>query len=214
MGLIESRLGDMGVITAVDVSGIEALWTIGYRLTDVPDDPWTMRFNQFKYESSGAVDAGARTVASAIRTGPLAQVRRAFVVGAISAGDEELAANAAVRALGEAVAQARSWDWRPDLLRKRRHRKLAYLRDAWDRDSEVAQAYTCESLGGRSRTAIVVDDFCTRGSTMADISRAIRAANPGASVVGVVLGKNESSAWGASNDQVPERLARIWDGLP
>jgi hypothetical protein len=214
MGLIERRVGDMGLITKLDVSGVEALWTIGYRLTDASDDPWTVRFNQFKYRNIGAVEAGARTLGSAIQSGPLAEVRRGVVVGAISAADERLAADASVRALGQAAAEARSWEWRPDILRKRRHKKLAFIQDAGSRDSEVAEAYTCEPLGGSPGTAIVVDDFCTRGSTMADISRAISAANPAWRVVGVVLGKNESTAWGASNDDVPPRLARIWDGQP
>ncbi len=62
---------------------------------------------------------------------------------------------------------------------------------------------------------VITDDFCTRGTTLADIRRALLAVNPGWKCFGLTIAKTERAAyWGSelNNDHVPDDLDQIWEG--
>ncbi len=139
------------------------------------------------------------------------------VVGAISSRDAVLAADAPVGRLGEALAAAKGWEWRPDLLTKQPHASLHGIYDAGRRDATVNGVYVSGAIGGAPGVFVVVDDFATRGSTIGDVARALRATNVGWGVYGAALAKTERAAYwegrgGIGNAHVPERLRVAWDG--
>ena len=62
-----------------------------------------------------------------------------------------------------------------------------------------------------------VDDFCTRGATLADIARAIRESNPGWKVQPASLAKAERAAYWKgelTNAHIPDFLDATWRGDP
>ena len=64
---------------------------------------------------------------------------------------------------------------------------------------------------------IVVDDFCTRGATLADIARAVRESNPGWRIQPVSLAKAERAAYWKgelTNAHIPDVLDATWRGAP
>ena len=70
---------------------------------------------------------------------------------------------------------------------------------------------------GEPGLVIVVDDFCTRGATLADIARAVRESNPGWKVQGASLAKAERAAyWNGelTNAHIPDYLDANWRGDP
>jgi hypothetical protein len=214
-------VGALMYMASLDAPGAPSLLAVGFRITDDATEPWTRRFNLFKARDEASVVAGIRTMSAALlgtgahRAVTLVGNPRVVVVGAISSGDGTLQNASPVWRLGEAVAQAKAWEWRPDLLRKTPHRTLHTMYNAGERDAEVAGRYRGATVGGASGVFMIVDDFCTRGTTAAEISRALREANPGWRVMGMALAKTERRGyWGAalSNGHVPDDLDRIWQG--
>ena len=64
---------------------------------------------------------------------------------------------------------------------------------------------------------IVVDDFCTRGATLADIARAIRESNPGWKIQAASFAKAERAAYWKgelTNAHIPDFLDATWRGDP
>ena len=73
--------------------------------------------------------------------------------------------------------------------------------------------YLAAPIGGEPGLVIAVDDFCTRGATLADIARAVRASNPGWKVQGASLAKAERAAYWKgelTNAHIPDSLDAIW----
>lgn len=209
-----TRLGHLISLERLDVRGVDGVYVIGFRIVDRADDLWTIRFNRFKAGVPGAVDAGVRAFVAAWEgiesKGGLGPV---VVVGAIPSGHAVLTEGSAVHRMGAELSAQRDWAWRPDLLSKRVHRPLDSLPSTAVRDEEVRGVYAARCVGRPIGIFLVVDDFCTRGSTMGDICRALREANPGWMVRGAALAKTErAAAWsgGVSNDHVPSALSRVW----
>ena len=77
--------------------------------------------------------------------------------------------------------------------------------------------YLASPIGGEPGLVIVVDDFCTRGATLADIARAIRESNPGWKVQAASLAKAERAAYWKgelTNAHIPDFLDAVWRGDP
>lgn len=209
-------LADLMRLNSLDVADAPPLLTLGFRFTDDSTEAWTRRFNAFKNGESSAVAAGARCLATAFHTIRFRE-GRVVVVGAVSSSDWTLAPLAPVRRLGETLSIAKGWEWRPELIYKRPHDSLHSLRSAAERDAAVRDAYRASTVDGERGLFLIVDDFCTRGSTTAAISRALLSANPGWRTYSATLAKTERiTFWqgrgGISNHHVPQRLATAWDG--
>jgi hypoxanthine-guanine phosphoribosyltransferase len=81
----------------------------------------------------------------------------------------------------------------------------------------VDGVYLAAPIGGEPGLVLVVDDFCTRGATLADIARAIRESNPGWKVQPASLAKAERAAYWKgelTNAHIPDVLDAIWRGDP
>ena len=77
--------------------------------------------------------------------------------------------------------------------------------------------YLSAPIGGDPGLVIVVDDFCTRGATLADIARAVRQSNPGWKVQGASLAKAERAAYWKgelTNAHIHDSLDAAWRGDP
>lgn len=199
--------GDMLYHPRLDVGNhnLAGALTLGYRLTDDPNDPWTRRFNGFKAGDSTAVQLATVTMHEALRRIELLHkypANQVLAVCALPSGSTTMPSHHPVYWLTQCVAGALGWQFRPDLLSKRAHKKLHFCQGAFTRDAEVRGAYTCAAevadLG--ANLVLVFDDLVTRGSTMEDAARAIKL-HRSAPVIGVALGRTARLNYqvGASN---------------
>ena len=196
------------------LSVAKGVLAVAYRFTDGNDD-WTCRLNEFK-AGQGQALRGAKTVlARGLRRVSLPREPIALCV-AISSGESRARKGSHLYELGKHIAEKRGWEWCPALLEKSRHRPLHSLPTAAERDAELVGKY-------RSRTErdaelfVVLDDFCTRGTTIYRAAEAIQAANGKRPVFGLVLGKTErllyAKQWGETldNSHVPKEWRELWD---
>jgi hypothetical protein len=209
--------GDLMFFSSLDNCNF-GVFTVAYRFKDDSREGWTDRLNTFKFGYAAAGDQAVRGAYAVLSTalakmtfpGPVA------LVSAISSKDTTLDPNSRLARLGAALAGALRWTWAPQALSKRAHRSLHGLKAGADRDAEVANAYQALNFN-QFGTVLVLDDFATRGSTLADIGRAIRVHAPKVTIYGVALGKTEKAAYWASmnrpidNSHVPQHLAALWD---
>ena len=207
-------IGNLIRINRLDVGDLKLL-TVGFRFTDQRNEKWTARFNCFKFDGGPAVEAATRTFCAAFDSVRVPEDRRVVVASAISSGDTVASPNSPAASLGRSLAQNRSWEWQPWLLKKQPHKSLSSLTTAPNRDCAVQGAYFAKPIKGPRGVVLIVDDFCTRGATLADIARAIRESNPGWNVKAATLAKNESAEyWGGqlTNEHIPEVLDSVWLG--
>lgn len=193
---------------------------LGYRFADPPHDAWTTKFNDFKFGSAN-VQARALSGASAVLTAalqPLSQSSsRIGVVCAHSHSATGLVPGSQVASLARSLAQNLSFQWCAHAITKQSHQSLQTLTSWAARDGEVHGKYTCAGLPAGLSHVMIVDDFTTRGATIAEIARAIRLVDPSVNMFGVVLGKNERQSYfqlqtglPLSNSHIPANLAALW----
>jgi hypothetical protein len=188
------------------------LFAVGFRFKDASDDPWTERFNLFKDRDAKAVRAGVAVLQRGLDS--ITFHGRRVLVGAISSSDTELAATCPVRALCVGIAKSKGWEWPQKILTKRAHKSLHRLKTVAEREAAIDGAYTAEVIGGPAGTVMIVDDFVTRGSTAADVARAILIHNPGWKFKLISLAKTETvKYWGdnISNVHIPLSLDQTWN---
>ena len=116
-----------------------------------------------------------------------------------------------------ALARSRAWEWLPYHITKDRHPRITGLASAAERDATVDGVYLATPIGGEPGLVLVVDDFCTRGATLADIARAIRESNPGWEIQAATLAKTERAAYWQgelTNAHIPDFLDAVWRGDP
>ena len=193
------------------------LLTIGFRITDRPGEKWTRRFNRFKYGEPTAAKAATRTFCAAFEDFLPTGNPRVVVVSSVSSGQNIVQHDTPASTLACALAQSRGWDWLPHHITKDRHPRLTGIASAAERDAAVDGAYLASPIGGEPGLAIVVDDFCTRGATLADIARAIRVSNPGWQIQPASLAKTERAAYWQgelTNAHIPDALDAAWRGAP
>ncbi len=93
------------------------------------------------------------------------------------------------------TARSRAWEWGEAVISKDLHPSLTGIASAAERNATVDGVYLAAHIGGEPGVVIVVDDFCTRGATIADIARAIRESNPGWQIQPTTLAKAERAAY-------------------
>ncbi len=193
------------------------LLTVGFRFKDRPNEKWTRRFNRFKYGDPSAVRAATRTFCAAFEDFLPPGNPRVVVVSSGSSGDIIVEYDTPASRLACALAGSRAWEWRPGTITKDPHPSLTGIASAAERDSTVDGVYLAAPIGGEPGLVIVVDDFCTRGATFADIARAIRESNPGWKVQPATLAKAERAAYWKgelTNAHIPDFLDAVWRGDP
>ena len=193
------------------------LLTVGFRITDRPGEKWTRRFNQFKYGEPAAARAATRTFCAAFEDFRPAGNPRVVVVSSVSSGQNIVQSDTPASTLAAALAQSRAWDWLPHHITKDRHPSLTGIATAGRRDATVDGVYLAAAIGGDPGLVLVVDDFCTRGATLADIARAIQESNPGWQVQAASLAKAERAAYWKgklTNAHIPDFLDATWRGDP
>ena len=193
------------------------LLTVGFRITDRPGEKWTRRFNRFKYGEPAAARAATRTFCAAFEDFLPVGNPRIVVVSSVSSGQNIVQRDTPASILASALAGSRGWEWLPHHVTKDRHPRISGLPSAAERDATVDGVYLSAPIGGEPGLVIVVDDFCTRGATLADIARAIRESNPGWKVQGASLAKAERAAYwkgGLTNAHIPDVLDATWRGDP
>ena len=193
------------------------LLTVGFRITDRPGEKWTRRFNQFKYGEPTAARAATRTFCAAFEDFRPAGNPRVVVVSSVSSGQNIVQSDTPASTLAYALAQSRGWEWLPHHVTKDRHPSLTGIASAGKRDAAVDGVYLASAIGGEPGLVIVVDDFCTRGATLADIARAIRESNPGWQIQPASLAKAERAAYWKgelTNAHIPDELDAAWRGDP
>ena len=193
------------------------LLTVGFHITDRPKEKWTRRFNRFKYGEPSAIRAATRTFCAAFEDFRPPGNPRIVVVSSISSGQNIVQHDTPASILASALAESRGWEWLPHHVTKDRHPRITGLPSAAERDATVDGVYLAAAIGGEPGLVIVVDDFCTRGATLADIARAVRESNPGWKVQGASLAKAERAAYWKgelTNAHIPDVLDAIWRGAP
>ncbi len=185
------------------------LLTVGFRITVRPGEKWTRRFNRFKYGAPAAAKAATRTFCAAFEGFRPAGNPRVVVVSSVSSADIIVGYDTPASRLACALAQSRAWEWRPGVIAKDRHPRISGIASAAERDATVDGVYLATPIGGEPGLVIVVDDFCTRGATFADIARAIRESNPGWQIQPASLAKAERAAYWQgelTNAHIPDVL--------
>ncbi|MCY3714585.1 MAG: phosphoribosyltransferase [Gemmatimonadetes bacterium] len=199
--------------------GLAAAFTVGYRLEDRPEDPWTDRFTRFKFDPDDATtDGAARLMAHVarilIRSLGLVPGRTVFAPALRST--EKVADTDGVIAL-LAARCAGDCGYQPGLLSKETH--LSTGRGGLDPEFRKLlledAAYTAAFVD--ADTVIIVDDFIATGKTLSLASTAIRERNPDTTVYGLALAKPEwhsmMLSWydvDVSNDHIPSQWSSIW----
>ena len=192
------------------------LLTVGFRITDRPGEKWTRRFNRFKYGEPAAIRAATRTFCAAFE-GFRPPGNPRVVVSSVSSGQNIVQHDTPASILASALAGFRGWEWLPHHVTKDRHPSLTGLASAAERDATVDGVYLAAPIGGEPGLVIVVDDFCTRGATLADIARAIRESNPEWRIQGASLAKAERAAYWKgelTNAHILDVLDAVWRGDP
>ena len=198
--------------------GLTRAFTIGYRLTDDQADPWTRRFNGFKDKRQAALRGGETVMGTAVpglvRALGLDGENTVFVP-ALSSGETVASEHGVLWRMTHYCAGMAGAGFVGDAISKRAHERLHRYFNA-DRRREILDDAHFRSGRIGAENIVLFDDFITRGATMSHIAQAILAANRGARVYGVALGKTERrSYWRRfdieiSNDHVPQRWERIW----
>ena len=209
-------MGRLMIIDRLPVGDL-SLITVGFRITDRPGEKWTRRFNQFKYGEPSAIRAATRTFCAAVEDFLPPRNQRVVVVSSVSSGQNIVQHDTPASILASALAGSRGWEWLPHHVTKDRHPRITGLSSAAARDAAVDGVYLAAPIGGEPGLVIVVDDFCTRGATLADIARAVRQSNPGWKIQGASLAKAERAAYWKgelTNAHIPDELDAIWRGAP
>lgn len=198
-----------------DGAGITRAFTLAYKITDDGAEPWSARFIRFKQKDrvalAGAVGVMRTAVPELVARLGLNPQRTAFIP-APSSGDTAASANSHISTMTRLAADAAGAQFVLAGVTKQAHRPIHMCGGVDGRNAELAKA---NYQGARltAETAVIFDDFITRGGTMSRMAQALIQANPGLTVYGVALGKTERrSYWGQlNNDAVPERWSRLWD---
>lgn len=203
----------------LDKSGTSIpVFTIGWRIEDAPDI-WTKKFLAFKANEKNAI----RGCASLLWKGlpPLLgrlkwAANETGITPALSSGATAADPSKPLYRTAKWLADQCGMPFLPTVFTKAAHRPLHSLPSGADRDSEVAGKYVCGDLEG-VKNLIIFDDFVTRGSTLAEMLRAIIASGHGPNVIGLALAKNERASYAAQfgrtvdNSHISAEWAQLWD---
>ena len=201
---------------------IDRAFVIGYRFQDVLDEPWTQRFSRFKDRRRKSLRAGIHILglATPVLLSELNLNNKTVTfVPALSSGETVASAGKVLPATAQWCAQQCGSQVAIELLSKKRHARLhGQVRTAEERESILASAeYISETVD--TANVFVVDDLITRGSTLCAIASAIKQKNPGVTVYGLALAKNDRRSFlmdhgheHHTNDHIPSEWDEIWAG--
>ncbi len=200
-------------------AGLTRAFTIGYRITDDPTDPWTSRFNAFKNLERNALrggDAMMREAVAELIAGIGLDASRTVFLPSLSSGETVASPHGVLGRLAKRCAAGVGAKFASDRITKKAHEKLHLHSDAAKRRAILSNA-DFRAQGIHADNVVIVDDFITRGDTMSHVAQAIRKRNSGLRIYAVALGKTERRQYwrerfGAelSNEHVPLRWRRIW----
>lgn len=199
MSLHTRKIGSFLSFEHLDCSqNLVEVLCLGYRITDIPADPWTAFVNRVKANQSTAVERAAGVLKHAIDKIQLPG-SSVLVVPILGSKDTATKSSSAVSRLAATIGEIDGYEYGAALLRKTSHRSLHNLRSAASRDEEVEGKYKSRRFAdvgvGSVGCVLLVDDLVTRGTTMNDAARAIRAVNGRVPVFGVALGKTERRSY-------------------
>ena len=173
-------------------------------------DAWSDRIIGFKDRNQTDIKGGIRVLSEAAKEILSLHDLDPETMGLLSAlSSKDVAADpmSSLQRAGKFVAQHCGVKWLPKALTKKSHRKLAHIKGPEVRDNEVKGKYQCMKLNGIQQI-IIMDDIVTRGATMGEIKRAIKASNPSVQVIGLALGKTDSKG---DNSGTLDIWGPIWD---
>lgn len=211
----EGRLMHFGWL---DASGSRVpAFTVGWRIEDQPNDPWSQRFIQFKNGHPLGFMGGAfvmkEAVAELLRTRSLNPVETSLTT-ALSSKNTEADPNSVLYRTGAWVAENLGLTWLPNAFSKQSHRSLKTIFGASERDAEVNGKYVCNNV--QSKNLIILDDFITRGATLGDMERALRQQGNKVNLFAIALAKHERAGYAAgygvsvSNAHIPTEWDQVW----
>ena len=147
---------------------IRGILTIGWRFVDWMTDPWSSRFNRFKFGDARDARAGNTLALQALRLIDWSKLGTVGVTAALSSSAEVLDPNSRLSHLGQHCAADLHLRWHGDILRKKAHRALHTISGSAARATEVDGKYTCTKVPD-CQLLLVCDDFATNGRTVSDI---------------------------------------------
>jgi len=193
-------------------------FTIGYRLTDDRDDPWTARFNAFKEGERTALRGAAAMMRDAVPglvRGLRLDFAKTVLIPALSSGETVASPSGVLWRLTQYCASYAAVEFAGDRITKKAHEKLHMHSDATRRQAILAAAdFRSKEL--HAENVLILDDFITRGTTMSQIAGAILKRNRGLRIFAVALGKTERRSYRRgfgeeiSNEHVSPQWERSW----
>jgi hypothetical protein len=196
---------------------IRGVLTVGWRFSDRLDDPWSDRFNRFKFGDLRDARASNALAVEALALIDWSGFKGTVgVTAALSSGAEVLSPNSRLSRLSRYVADNVRIRWYGDILRKKVHRALHTMSGSTNRAAEVGGKYTCTKVPD-CQLLVVCDDFATTGRTISEVARAIHVMNKSVQVMGFALAKNEKLSYAGaqgvtlSNSHIPALWATQWD---
>lgn len=197
-------------------SDLQAAFTVGYRFLDDHEDVWTSRFTSFKAGQSQAERAGKRLMSRmACRVLGKLDVLPSDVtfVPALRSAETKAAADSILSRIAKQSANKYQAFHDRKLLRKNRHSSLHSAQRTRDERENIIASANYASRAVNTSNVVVIDDFITAGSTLCAIARAIQKRNPGITVYGMALAKNDRLSWlhtDATNDHISSKWNRKW----
>ncbi len=203
--------------------GLTRAFTIGYRLTDDREDPWTARFNAFKAKERTALRGGAAMMRDAVPrlvgglVGDLGlDTSKTVFVPALSSGETVASSGGVLWRLTRYCARCAAVGFAGDRITKKPHEKLHMHSEATSRKAILAAAdFASKEI--HADNVLILDDFITSGNTMSHLAGAILRRSPGLRVFAVALGKTERVRYwrerhgvDISNEHVPPAWERSW----
>ena len=186
-----------------DLNRLQFVYSLVWRQLnpDNPDDKWSREVLGFKNGEAEAVESVTalllHRLPRLLNDVGLPRGRQIDLVTALSAADTKGIPGRPLYRLASALEdKIDGCRFRRGLLRKVPHERLQVLRGSESRDATVAGKYWIDTgvhmgeRAGSNPVFLILDDFATRGATLADIARAITRARPAATVHAVALAKN------------------------
>lgn len=189
-----------------NAANLDWVHCLGWRLRNNPEDYWTALVTRVKDRESSDVQNAAKCMAIYVKSLKL-KYKHIYVVPIISSGDEQACEDDPSTIFSRTVAEAVGGICVVDALEKQPYSSLhSGRKSASERDSLVAGAYTCTGFDFPADCAepliLIVDDIVTRGSTMNDAARAIRAKYGDLQIGGLALAKWQWQETNCSNDHL------------
>ncbi len=207
-----------GMMRCKDICPNGAL-ALAYRIEDDSSDPWTERVNRVKFPRAGST-LKSRAAAASVLAKCLSEIqfpaKSLGVTAALGHNDRTMRNGSALSQIGQSLASQLSLPWLPALLSREPTGELKQAGSPNNRFSMLHEKYTAIVCHGHDGI-LLLDDFSTVGTTLREITRAVKASNPLTKVIGILLGKNETRSYWAgkgvniSNDHIPQAMADLWD---